>query len=166
MKIGIDPGVTGAIAALTENITVVHDMPVFQVGKKQQINPYELHKVLWGIVSTVGLQPVNYFRGIKEPPGATIYLEQVAAMPGQGVSSMFNFGVSFGIIQGVIASLGVPAVLVTPASWKRRAKLTGKPKDEARTLAQRLYPGIDLSRKKDVGRADAILIARFGSEVK
>ena len=83
-------------------------------------------------------------------------------MPGQGVSSMFGFGVSYGILQGVIASLGIPSVLVTPQRWKKAAGLMGKPKDYARTLAQRLYPAAELSRKKDIGRADAILIARYG----
>lgn len=159
MIIGIDPGVTGAIAVLRsvreqqlkggiEAELTLYDMPLFTVGTKQQTNPYVLSNIL------------NEFR--RSTANVTVYLEQVSAMPGQGVSSMFNFGVSFGIIQGVLAGLGLPVVMVTPGAWKKRAKLIGKAKDEARTLAQRLYPAVNLSRKKDVGRADAILIARFG----
>ncbi len=154
MRIGIDPGVTGAVAVLTDKITVIIDMPVMTTGKKQQINPYELYKQLLSITMTV------------ENPNrdCTVYLEQVSAMPGQGVTSSFGFGVSFGIIQGVVAALKVPLVMVPPVVWKRRAKLLGKDKDQARTLAQRLYPTVELGRKKDIGRADAVLIARFGSE--
>jgi crossover junction endodeoxyribonuclease RuvC len=80
----------------------------------------------------------------------TAYLEAVSAMPGQGVSSMFSFGTSYGIVQGVLAALGIPVVLVRPVVWKSRAGLKGANKDLARTLAQRLYPGADLSRKKDI----------------
>jgi len=156
MRIGIDPGVTGAVAVLRGAIHgdgrnfIIFDMPVMTTGKKQQINPYEFYKLL-----TMAVDRLD---------DCTVYLEQVSAMPGQGVTSSFGFGVSFGIIQGVLAALGVPVVMVAPSTWKRRAKLIGKDKDQARTLAQRLYPSVELGRKKDVGRADAILIARFGSE--
>src|SRR5690606_16808140 len=92
------------------------------------------------------------------------YVERVSAMPGQGVSSMFNFGMGYGVIQGVLASLGIPYTLVTPQTWKKRAGLAGKDKDNARTLAQQLCPEAPLGRKKDIGRADAILIARFGGK--
>jgi crossover junction endodeoxyribonuclease RuvC len=147
MRIGIDPGISGAVAFLSDKLVleIVFDMPVMPMGKnKQQINPYELAKLL---------RPCE---------DAAVYLEQVSAMPKQGVSSTFGFGVSFGIIQGVLAGLGLPVVMVPPVVWKRRAKLVGKDKDQARTLAQRLYPSAELGRKKDIGRADAILIARFG----
>lgn len=153
MIIGIDPGVTGAVSFLSRNdlkLIEVFDMPVMQNGKRQQINPYELQRLM-------ALRLKDAW------PESEIYLERVSAMRGQGVTSMFNFGISFGIIQGVIAGLGLPVTMVTPQSWKRRAKLIGKNKDEGRTLAQRLYPLAELGRKKDIGRADAILIARFGS---
>lgn len=149
ITVGVDPGVSGAIAFLTDKGQEVFDMPVMASGKKQQINPYELHHLLVKMLAGRAAQSV-------------VYLEQVSAMPGQGVSSTFGFGVSFGIIQGVVAGLGVPLVMVTPTTWKRRAGLLGKEKDQARTLAQRLYPTAELGRKKDIGRADAILIARFG----
>jgi len=87
-------------------------------------------------------------------------------MPGQGVSSVFSFGKSAGIIEGILAAEKIPMVLVTPQKWKKRAGIIGKEKDAARTLALQLYPQIasHLDRKKDVGRADALLIAHFGRQ--
>ncbi|MFH1031104.1 MAG: hypothetical protein V1767_00835 [Chloroflexota bacterium] len=148
MKCGIDPGIFGAIAFLDDsnNFIKVVDMPVMTIGKsKHQVNAAELAKI---IDSCSG-------------EGATAYLESVSAMPGQGVTGVFSFGCSFGIVLGVLGALKIPVVLVTPVSWKRRAGLIGKEKDMARTLAIRLYPEAELSRKKDIGRADAICIARF-----
>lgn len=158
MIIGIDPGNTGAIAVLAEGgrLIAIHDMPLMANGKKQQVNPSELTNILR-----------EYLTGRYElAVGPTVHLERVSAMPGQGVSSMFNFGMGFGVIQGVVAALGIPVKLVTPQSWKKRAGLIGKDKDNARTLAQQLYPSAPLGRKKDIGRADAILIAKFGQEVR
>jgi crossover junction endodeoxyribonuclease RuvC len=152
--IGIDPGITGAMVLLDEDnqLSDMLDMPTMPVkGKRQQVNAAKLAQVLRGWIT-------DSF--------ATAYLEQVAAMPKQGVSSMFSFGVSYGIVQGVLATLGIPVVLVTPQQWKRRAGLTGKDKDMARTLAQRLYPLAELDRKKHIGRADAILIAKYGQEIE
>lgn len=149
MKIGIDPGLTGAIAILsdTDEFIAVHDMPVMLLSnKKNQVNSAELAKIISNYSSNK----------------CSVILEKVSAMPGQGVSSMFSFGQSFGIILGIAGALGIPVNLVTPASWKKRAGLIGKEKDYARTLAQQLYPSASLSRKGDIGRADAILIARFG----
>lgn len=152
MKIGIDPGVSGALALLADDNSAlidIADMPVMALGKtKRQVNAAELAKILakWNESFLVSVA----------------YLEQVSAFPGQGVTAMFNFGVSYGVVQGVLGALQVPVVLVTPQAWKRRASLIGKPKDMCRTLAQRLYPSADLARKKDIGRAEAILIARFG----
>lgn len=161
MKIGIDPGISGAVAILSNDrlsLFDMFDMPVMTTGKKQQINPYELHRLLAKM-----LDASTYYDGPGQTAQSVVCLEQVSARPGQGVSSTFGFGVSFGIIQGVVACLEVPVVLVTPAAWKRRAGLLGN-KDQARTMAQRLYPTAELGRKKDIGRADAILIARFGEK--
>ena len=147
-RIGIDPGISGAIAILNDTFELVecYDMPIMaSSNSKNQVNSAALANLIK-----------------KHGYTMTAYLERVSAMPGQGVSSMFSFGTSYGIVQGVLAALGIPVVLVTPQAWKKRAGLTGKDKDLARTLAIRLYPGGDLSRKKDIGRADAILIARFG----
>ena len=156
MKIGIDPGITGAIAILKDDLTCIEviDMPAMALGvNHQQVNAAELAKII-------------AYRARKTDVSETsVFLEQVNAMPGQGVTSMFNFGMSYGIVIGVCAALGFPLVLVRPTAWKKIAGLIGKPKDAARTLAQQLYPELDLARKKDVGRADALLIARFGAFV-
>jgi crossover junction endodeoxyribonuclease RuvC len=148
MKIGIDPGLSGAIAVLGDNqsLFAVYDMPVMALSKgKSQVNAAALAVIL---------------REVLVPTVA--YLEAVSAMPGQGVSGMFSFGTSYGIVQGVLAALRIPVVLVRPQTWKARAGLKGSEKDMARTLAIRLYPDAELSLKKHIGRADAILIARFG----
>ena len=93
-----------------------------------------------------------------------MFIENVHARPGQGVTGMFSLGVSLGSVLGVIAALRLPYTLINPGQWKRRAGLTGKPKDASRARALQLHPELAerLSRKKDHGRAEAVLIARFG----
>lgn len=144
--IGIDPGISGAVAVLTSDGTLIAHtaMPIYQPGKAKRVNPAAL---------TAFLQPYTHAHAV---------LEQVGAMPGQGVSSMFSFGHSAGVIEGVLAALGISYELVTPQKWKKCYQLNGKPKDASRALAQRLYPDAPLSRKKDHALADAILIARYG----
>jgi len=157
MKIGVDCGIYGAIAYLNNDSTfiAVEDMPVMAgTGKRQQVNGAELARRLRLYQSTM-----EYTTYTKD----TAYVERVSSMPKQGVSSMFSFGTSYGIVLGVLAALQIPVVLVTPQSWKKRAGLTGKEKDCCRTLMQQLYPMAELGRKKDIGRADAIAIARYGS---
>jgi len=156
MKIGIDPGNTGAIALLSnknEFIEVV-DMPIMAMGKKNQVNAVALTEI------------INSYKLMSEFNDEHFHaiVEHVQAMPGNGSASMFNFGMGFGVIQGVIAALGASMTLVRPQKWKKTCSLIGKDKDNARTLAQQLYPEASLARKKDIGRADAILIARYGLE--
>lgn len=142
--IGIDPGISGALAVISEDVSGIFDMPVMSSSKgKNQINPYELADILRF-----------------EMPDKVV-IEKVSAMPGQGVTSMFSFGKSVGIIEGVCAALGLPVEFLTPQSWKKKAGLIGKDKDYSRTMAIQKYPEFAprLSRKKDVGRADAIHIA-------
>lgn len=149
VTVGIDPGISGAIAIIygKDEGRKLEDMPVMAgTGKRQTVNGSALAR----------LMPLGN--------DVTCYLEQVAAMPGQGVSSMFSFGTSYGIVLGVMAAFGIPVVLVTPQAWKKHFNLIGKDKDMARALAQRLYPSASLGRKKDIGRADALLIARYGME--
>jgi len=149
MKIGVDPGNTGAVAFLDDQLRclAVYDMPTMALGKHQQVNAAELANII-------------HNGGNNE--NVTVYLEAVHSMPGQGVTSMFNFGMGYGVVQGVCGAFKYPLVLVRPNAWKKVAGLIGKPKEAARTLAQQLYPEQDLSLKKHVGRADALLIARFG----
>ena len=156
ISIGIDPGVSGAIAFLKHGDLYVYDMPVMNLsGKKQQVNASELGKLFRENLTDVGS---NYGED------ATAYVERVSSMPKQGVASTFNFGTSYGVIQGVLGALQIPMVLVSPRQWKQRAGLIGKEKDACRTLMQQRYPQAPLGRKKDIGRADAIAIARYGSE--
>ena len=150
--IGVDCGQTGAIAAYDGTIiTGLIDMPTMTRlhGSGRQVDPY-----------TLATEILDLCAG----RNATAVIEAVSAMPGQGVSSMFRFGESVGVVVGVLGALRVPMRWVTPSVWKRRAGLLGKDKDAARSLAIQLHPEVadQLTRKKDCGRADSILIARFG----
>ena len=92
-----------------------------------------------------------------------VVIEQVSAMPGQGVTSMFNFGQSFGILKGICSSMQLPMYFVRPAKWKKYFNLINSQKDASRTKAIQIFPyfSSQLSRKKDSNKADAILIASF-----
>lgn len=149
--IGIDPGLTGAIALLNDGQYVdVWDMPTMGRGSgtKQQINAAEVGKILRGC------------------PPCVAFIEQVGAMPKQGVSSMFNFGKATGAALGALGALQIPVVEVTPQRWKKQFGLIGKEKDMARTYCQQLMPVAPLSRVKDGGRADALLIALYGWQTR
>lgn len=153
MIIGIDPGLTGAIALMDGEICRgVWDMPVSAktYGKGRQVNGRLLADLLDEIADP-----------LSRP---SVLIEQVGSMPGQGVASMFSFGHSAGLCEGVCAALGLRYGYVLPQAWKRLYRLTGREKDAARTEAIRLYPEIahELARKKDIGRADAVLIAGYG----
>ncbi len=155
--IGIDPGLSGAIAILKENkVLSIHDMPVMAEGKKskRQLNSAQL---------------VNIIRdNTKRDEETAIVVEQVNAMPGQGVTSMFNFGQTFGAIKGVCAALELPIFFVRPAKWKKYFELINSSKDASRTKVIEMYPSLSnqLTKKKDVNKSDAILIARFYSETR
>ena len=150
--IGIDPGINGAISVIeNKKIIEVYDTPTMIDGKKnkRQIN---------------GAQVTNIFKerlnGEKE---VVVVVEHVNAMPGQGVTSMFNFGQSFGVIKGICAALNLPIYFVRPAKWKKHFNLIKTNKDASRTKVIEAYPEISskLHRKKDSNRADAILIALY-----
>ena len=155
--IGIDPGLSGAIAILENNkVLNIFDMPVMSEGKK---NKRQLNSALL----------VNIIReNIEKNDEVTVIVEQVNAMPGQGVTSMFNFGQTFGAIKGICAALGLPIFFVRPAKWKKHFELINSSKDASRTKVIEMYPSISnqLSKKKDVNKSDAILIARFYSETR
>ena len=90
-------------------------------------------------------------------------IEQVSAMPGQGVTSMFNFGQSFGILKGICSAMQLPMFFVRPAKWKKYFNLINSQKDASRARAIEIFPyfSTQLSKKKDSNKADAILIASF-----
>ena len=155
--IGIDPGLSGAIAILDDNkIKELFDMPVMPDGKKnkRQLNSALLVKLI-----------KDHIKNLED---TVMVVEQVNAMPGQGVTSMFNFGQTFGAIKGICAALGLPIFLVRPAKWKKHFELINSSKDSSRTKAIEMYPSISeqLSKKKDVNKSDAILIARYYSETR
>ena len=155
--IGIDPGLSGAIAILEDSkIKELFDMPVMPDGKKNKI---QLNSAL-----LVKLIKDN----IEDLEKTVMVVEQVNAMPGQGVTSMFNFGQTFGAIKGICAALGLPIFLVRPAKWKKHFELINSSKDASRTKAIEMYPSASeqLSKKKDVNKSDAILIARYYSETR
>ena len=155
--IGIDPGLNGAIAVLQDNkVKEIFDVPVMPEGKKnkRQLNSAQLEKLLKDIIS--------------DNEEIVVIVENVSAMPGQGVTSMFNFGQTFGAIKGICAALGLPIFFVRPAKWKKYFDLINSSKDASRTKAIEMYPSLSdqLSKKKDVNKSAAILIARFYSETR
>ena len=150
--IGIDPGLSGAIAVLENNkVLSIFEMPVMAEGKKnkRQLNSAQLVKLLNDNIS--------------KNEEISVVVEQVNAMPGQGVTSMFNFGQSFGILKGICSAMQLPMYFVRPAKWKKYFNLINSEKDASRTKAIEIFPyfSSQLLRKKDSNKADAILIASF-----
>ena len=150
--IGIDPGLSGAIAIMKNNkVQNIFDMPVMAEGKKnkRQLNSAQLVNILK--------------ENVLENEEAVVVVEQVNAMPGQGVTSMFNFGQSFGILKGICSAMQLPIYFVRPAKWKKYFNLINSEKDASRTRAIEIFPyfSSQLSKKKDANKADAILIASF-----
>ncbi len=155
--IGIDPGLSGAIAILENNQVInIFEIPVMSEGKK---NKRQLNSAL-----LVSLLRDN----INKSEEVAVVVEQVNAMPGQGVTSMFNFGQTFGAIKGICAALDLPIFFVRPSKWKKHFELINSSKDSSRTKAIEMYPKLSnqLAKKKDVNKSDAILIARFFSETR
>ena len=155
--IGIDPGLSGAIAILENNkVLEIFEMPVMSEGKKnkRQLNSAQLVKLLQNNIS--------------KNEEISVVVEQVNAMPGQGVTSMFNFGQTFGAIKGICAALELPIFFVRPSKWKKHFELINSSKDSSRTKTIEMYPKLSnqLSKKKDVNKSDAILIARYFSETR
>ena len=150
--IGIDPGIGGAISILeNKKILEVYDTPTMIDGKKnkRQINSAQVTNIIK--------------ERLKDGKEVIVVVEHVNAMPGQGVTSMFNFGQSFGVIKGICAALGLPIYFVRPLKWKKHFNLIKTNKDASRTKVIEAYPEISskLHRKKDSNRADAILIALY-----
>jgi len=155
--IGIDPGISGAISILeNKKILEVYDTPTMIDGKKnkRQINSAQVTNIIK--------------ERLKDGKEVIVVVEHVNAMPGQGVTSMFNFGQSFGVIKGICAALGLPIYFVRPSKWKKHFNLIKTNKDASRTKVIEAYPEISskLHRKKDSNRADAILIALYFNDTQ
>ena len=152
--IGIDPGITGSICFFEDGkIIDVVEMPNMAEGKKnkRQVNGAQIYH-------EISKRIKNF-----EKKDIKVIIEQVAAMPGQGVTSMFNFGQSFGVLKGICAAMQIPMYFVRPAKWKKYFNLINSEKDASRTKAIEIFPhfSAQLSRKKDSNKADAILISSF-----
>ena len=154
LVIGIDPGISGSICFLHDGkILDVIEMPTMIEGKKnkKQVNGSQIYNEICKIKNKFEKQDIR------------VVIEQVSAMPGQGVTSMFNFGQSFGILKGISSAMQLPIYFVRPTKWKKYFNLINSEKDASRTRAIEIFPyfSSQLSKKKDCNKADAILIASF-----
>jgi crossover junction endodeoxyribonuclease RuvC len=152
--IGIDPGISGSICFFQDGkIIDVVEMPTMTEGKKnkKQVNGSQIFNEISARIKKLDKKDIK------------VIIEQVSAMPGQGVTSMFNFGQSFGILKGICSAMQLPMYFVRPAKWKKYFNLINSEKDASRTKAIEIFPYFSshLSRKKDSNKADAILIASF-----
>ena len=152
--IGIDPGITGSICFFQDGkIMDVIEMPNMPEGKKnkKQVNGAQIYYEISLRIKNIKKEDIK------------VIIEQVSAMPGQGVTSMFNFGQSFGILKGICSAMQLPMYFVRPAKWKKYFNLINTEKDASRTKAIEIFPyfSMNLSKKKDSNKADAILIASY-----
>ena len=152
--IGIDPGISGSICFFEDGKVIdIVEMPSMADGKKnkRQVNGAQIY-------NEISLRIKNFNK-----EDIRVVIEQVSAMPGQGVTSMFNFGQSFGVLKGICAAMQLPMYFVRPAKWKKYFNLINSEKDASRTKAIQIFPYIssELSKKKDANKADAILLASF-----
>ena len=152
--IGIDPGLSGSLCFFEDGkIIDLVEMPNMAIGKKnkRQVNGSQIYNEIYSRIKDL------------EKGNIKVVIEQVSAMPGQGVTSMFNFGQSFGVLKGVCSAMQLPMYFVRPIKWKKYFNLINSEKDASRTKAIEIFPYISgkLSRKKDANKADAILIASF-----
>jgi len=147
--IGIDPGITGAVAVLSAEgeLLAAFDMPVFKINGKSKIDAHELGRFI-----------------ARYAEDSRAIIEAVASSPQMGVASAFTFGKAAGMVEGALGACLIPFETVTPPVWKKHFKLT-KDKDHARQRASRQWPRQDVfTRVKDAGRAEAALIALWGLE--
>ena len=155
--IGIDPGLSGSICFFEEGkILDVVEMPTMTEGKKnkRQVNGSQVYNEISKKIEQIDKKNIR------------VIIEQVSAMPGQGVTSMFNFGQSYGILKGICSAMQLPMYFVRPAKWKKYFSLINSEKDASRTKAIEIFPYFshNLSKKKDSNKADAILIASYHYE--
>ena len=152
--IGIDPGISGSICFFQDGVIKdVVDMPTMTEGKKnkKQVNGSQIFNEISEKIKKIDKKNIK------------VVIEHVTAMPGQGVTSMFNFGQSFGILKGICSAMQLSVYFVRPAKWKKYFNLINSEKDASRTRAIEIFPyySSHLSKKKDSNKADAILISSF-----
>ena len=152
--IGIDPGISGAICFMKDGkIIDVIEMPSMAEGKKnkKQVNSSQIYNEISLRIKSLNKNDIK------------VVIEHVSAMPGQGVTIMFNFGQSFGVLKGICSAMNLSMYFVRPAKWKKYFNLINTEKDASRTKAIEIFPyfSINLSKKKDANKADAMLIASF-----
>ena len=152
--IGMDPGISGAICFFENGeVKEIIDMPNMADGKKnkRQINGPQVYNEISSRIKNTSKKEI------------VVVIEQVSAMPGQGVTSMFNFGQSFGVLKGICSAMQLSTHFIRPAKWKKYFGLIKTEKDASRTKVIEIFPYISsqLSRKKDSNKADAILISSF-----
>ena len=154
LVIVIDPGISGSICFFQDGeIKDVVEMPTMIEGKKnkKQVNGSQIFNEISDKIKNMDKKNIK------------VVIEHVTAMPGQGVTSMFNFGQSFGILKGICSAMQLSVYFVRPAKWKKYFNLINSEKDASRTRAIEIFPyySSNLSRKNDSNKADAILIASY-----
>lgn len=163
--VGIDPGKTGAVAVILPDRVYFEDMPTLKVGTKNEYDTNEMAEIIWRIRKDVG--------HCGEP---FVMLEKSQAMPPeingrrQGVASSFQVGLGYGIWLGLLSGLGIAYEVAHPATWKRKM-LADMPKGKEASIlkAKQLFPQVAascLKRKKDHGRAEALLLAEYGRRLR
>ena len=152
--IGIDPGISGSICFFEDGkILDIVEMPTMTEGKKnkRQVNASQIYNEISKRIKQTDKREIK------------VIIEQVSAMPGQGVTSMFNFGQSYGVLKGICSAMQLSMYFVRPAKWKKYFNLINSEKDASRTKAIEIFPyfSSNLAKKKDTNKADAILIASY-----
>tara|TARA_Y100000813_G_C24018830_1_gene284093 strand:- start:206 stop:700 length:495 start_codon:yes stop_codon:yes gene_type:complete len=152
--IGIDPGISGSICFFEDGkILDVIEMPTMTDGKKnkKQVNSSQIYNEITKRIKLIDKKDIR------------VIIEQVSAMPGQGVTSMFNFGQSYGVLKGICSAMQLSMYFIRPAKWKKYFNLINSEKDASRTKAIEIFPyfSTNLAKKKDSNKADAILIANY-----
>ena len=152
--IGIDPGISGSICFFEDGkVTDIVEMPNMADGKKnkRQVNGAQIYNEISSRIKNFNKEDIK------------VVIEQVSAMPGQGVTSMFNFGQSFGVLKGICSAMQLSTYFIRPSKWKKYFNLINSEKDASRTKAIQIFPYISsqLSKKKDANKADAMLLASF-----
>lgn len=157
--VGIDPGLSGAVAAITGDELTIIDTPILKVGNKREMNTKAAAAILKSMRVTKGNESWSL---PNKQPAILCAIEKVHSMPKQGVSSVWSFAKNFGQWLGILAALGIPHELVTPQAWKRMM-MNGMPKEKDASIQRvhQLFPEADVTLKKHHGRADALLMAEY-----